>query len=521
MKAVVVIPPVFDFYYTPHRSSALGGEILLNCLTAKGCPARLLNFPLLSAKPAGQELPAALNHLKPHIIEKETGSLSFFTGYKRFGPGLKECAGQVLADEPDLVFISCFAFCYADAAVGLAEQIRKSNSRPLIAAGGAGVSAHPAYFIRNSAIDFAFIGEAEVSVPFFMDILLSRSSHFDEVPNLFYKIDGEIIPPKRVKQTSGGEIDFVLKKTRETADAVFFTTTLSRGCPKTCRFCSNFISHGRTFRTIPAETIRKGLARFVPGRIDSHKQIYINFEDDNLLCDPAYFFSVLDIFKSVFPKAGFLAENGMDYTLLPPDRLDRLIEYGIRQLNIALVSTDGLSLAHENRKTSLPQYEAILETLQRHDIPSITYFICGLKHDTRESIVADLVYLAGRPTRVGISFFYPVPGIPDFADKTVFDGRASNLCAGSSAWPWNRSLGTGQMVTAFRLSRLVNLMKFEQRTESDNLLLNKIRREKGLYTMLKNGRDRELAPVPNIDDEMVALFFRELLGNLPRRVAGH
>jgi hypothetical protein len=520
LRAVVVIPPVFDFYFTPHRSSGLGAEIVRNGLTARGCPARLFHFPLQSTKPAGQELPAALNHLRPYIMENETGGLSFFSRYRRFGPSIEDCARQVLADEPDLVLISCFAFCYADAAIELAERIRKTDPRPRIVAGGAGVSAHPDYFLHSPAIDFAFVGEAEVSLPSFLDIVLSGSTQFDRVPNLYQQIGGTIIPPAHVKQTTDAEIDFVLKKTRETSRAVYFSTTLSRGCPKACRFCSNFLSHGRTFRTIPVETIREGLSRMDPGRMAGNRQAIINVEDDNLLLDPAYLFSVLEIFRSSFPNAGFLAENGMDYTLLTPDCLNRLMEYGIRQLNISMVTTDRRSLAFEHREAHLPLVEGILETLKRHGIPSITYFICGLAHDTTESVVDDLVYLAQRPTRVGISMFYPVPGIPDFSDKTRFDRAASNLCAGSSAYPWTGSLTTGQMITAFRLSRLVNLLKSRPRSAPDELLVERIMREKRLYTMVKNGRIREPAPVPNLDEDMVALFFRRLPGAATSHRAG-
>ncbi len=509
MKAVVVIPPVYDFYYTPHRSSALGGEILLNLLFAKGCQAGLLNFPLQSNKGITLELPAALNHLRPYLVERESGHLSFFNQYKRFGPSPEECAGQTLAHDPDLIFISCFAFCYAKAAIALAEQIRKIASRPLIICGGAGVSAHPEYFMRNPAIDYALTGEAEVCLPLFLDMAASGSGQFDRVPNLFQRINGQIVAPLQKRQTVPGEIAFVLKKTFETSASIFFSTTLSRGCPKACRFCSNFISHGRNFRTIPPERIRDALAGFDHSQVESKKQVYINFEDDNFLCDPSYFFSVLDVFKSVFPKAGFLAENGIDYTLITPELLQKLIQYGMKQFNLSMVSADEQLLNHEKRKSSLRLYETITSILKAHDIPCITYFICGLKNDNREKVVATLAYLAGRSTRVGISLFYPVPGIPDFQDQAFFDGIHPCLCAGSSAYPWNQSLSTREMVTAFRLSRFVNLLKSDQRTDSDDILIETSIREQTLYTEVKKGRGKEILPVPDLDDKMVGLFFEK------------
>ncbi|MEW6079788.1 MAG: B12-binding domain-containing radical SAM protein [Thermodesulfobacteriota bacterium] len=511
MKAVVLIPPVYDFYFTPHRSAGLGAEILCKLLQAKGWQTRLLNFPLESKKGVNQDLPSALGYLKPYLMEGETGQLSFFTRYQRFGPAPEDCVRQVLADAPDLILISCFAFCYASAAVDLAAKLRKADPRPVIACGGAGVSAHPEYFIRHPAVDYAFTGEAEVFLPDFLETIASGSRDFSRIANLFWKnSDGLITAPSGTRQTLPGEIAFTLKKTMETTAAVYFSTTLSRGCPKKCRFCSNFISHGRQFRTIPPATIEATLAGMKIARETRGKPVYINFEDDNFLCDPAYFFSVLDRFRAVFPEAGFLAENGIDYTLITPDLLDRLIRSGFRQFNLSMVSTDEKLLDRENRSASRQLYETITATLKRNNLPCITYFICGLKNDTREKVAATLAYLAGQETRVGISLFYPVPGIPDYQDKSFFDGIDPCRCAGSSAYPWNGSLTTRELVTAFRLSRLVNLMKSERRTDADRTLIAKSIRERRLYTESRNRGGREIVPVPDMDEELLDLFFGKL-----------
>ncbi len=517
MNAIVVIPPVFDFYYTPHRSSGLGAEVVLRLLTESGWQARLLNFPRLAKKAKKQSLPPVLDHLKPCLIDGEFGKTSFFNQYKRFGPCLEECARQTLVSGPDVIFISCFAYCYAQTALDLARQIRQSDPRPMIVVGGAGVSAYPAFFLDNAAVDFALTGEAEVSLPVFLDTITSGSGDYDRVPNLFQKNNADIRPPIKVKQTDAGEIAFVLNKTFETSGAVYYSTTLSRGCPKACRFCSNFISHGRQFRTVPLETIRSFLQGLTRSEIEPDKQVLINFEDDNFLCNAPYFFKVLDVFKMVFPKAGFLAENGIDYTLITPEILEKLIRYGMKQFNLSMVSVDEQMLEHEQRAACLKQYETITNVLEKHGIPCVTYFICGLKHDTREKIVETVCYLAGQPTRVGISFFYPVPGIPGFTGKKIFTGIHPTLCAGSSVYPWNRSLSTREMITAFRLSRLVNLIKTDERTTIDDMVVGKSIAEHRLFTLLKKGGNAELMPVPDMDDRMVDLFFGRLPANLLER----
>ena len=179
------------------------------------------------------------------------------------------------------------------------------------------------------------------------------------------------------------------------------------------------------------------------------KQVMSIFEDDNLLLAPEYFLNVLKIFKKKFQKIFFLAENGVDYTKLTPELVNALIALGMKQFNLSIASTHLPILAEEQRDATFPLYEKVIQILEANQIQSITYFICGFKKDSKKTVAANIAYLAKLPTRIGISLFYPVPGIFDFTDKTIFDKHRPFLCAGSSAFPWNHSLSTAELITAF------------------------------------------------------------------------
>jgi len=514
LKVCIAVPPVFDFYATPHRCSGLGAEIAAALLAEDGCSVRVFNFPMQGKKGNSVPLPAALQFLTPFLVAHETGKLAFFTKYQRFGPTLPECVKEISGASPDIVFVACFAFCYAEAALELAIRIRAGNPRVIIVMGGAGASAYPEFFIRRPEVDFVLAGEAEVSVPAFLRAIRSEDRDFSMVPNLFRETDGRILPPTKTRQTEAGDIRFVLKKTGETATTIYFTTALSRGCPKQCRFCSNFLCHGRTFRLIPIETVRQALAD-MPLPALTGKSVTVNFEDDNLLLAPDYFLEIMRLFRerfSAFAGVYFLAENGVDHTRLTTELTEILIQNGMRQFNLSIASTHAAILREEQRKAEFFLYESAVKTFHRHGIPCITYFICGLKGDTPETVAANILYLAGLPTLIGISLFYPVPGIPDYTDARRFDGVPPCLCAGSSAFPWNGSLTTGQMVTAFRLARLVNLVKSGTQTDMDSTLIEEIMRQRRLFTLEKKGRSRNVIPVPNVDEEMVRLFFEGLSG---------
>jgi hypothetical protein len=515
LKVCIVVPPIFDFYATPHRCSGLGTEIVAALLTEDGCSVTVFNFPMQGKKGTPVPLPEALCFLTPFLVAREAGKLAFFTKYQRFGPSLPECVKEISGASPDIVFIACFAFCYADAAIELAVRIRAGNPRVIIVMGGAGVSAYPEFFIRLPEVDFVLVGEAEVSLPVFLRALRSKPQDFSQVPNLFRKTDGRVLPPMKTRRTESRDIRFVLKKTGETARNIYFTTALSRGCPKQCRFCSNFLCHGRTFRVIPIDTVRQALAG-LPLPVETGKSVTVNFEDDNLLLAPDYFLDILHLFRerfSAFAGVYFLAENGVDHTRLTSELTEILIQKGMRQFNLSIASIHSGILVEEARKAEFSMYESALKTISGQGIPAITYFICGFKKDTPETVVANILYLAGQPTLLGISLFYPVPGIPDYTDTRRFDSVPPLLCAGSSAFPWNESLTTGQMVTAFRLARLVNLLKSGTQTDMDRALIEQIIRQRRLCTVEKKGRSINFIPVPKMDEEMVRLFFEGLSGH--------
>lgn len=514
ISACVVIPPVFDFYFTRHRFSGLGAEVVRKLLIQNDCDVRFFNFPILSKKGARESLPAEFDFLTPHITENETGKLSFFTRYQRFGPSFSQCAAEVVQAAPELVFISCFAFCYASPALELAGRIHALDPRIVIIMGGAGVSAYPEFFIKHPHVDFVITGEAEISIPAFVRAVKSGAGDFSMVPNLFYKTGNKVIAPILIKRTTAQEIAFVLKKTGETKKSIYYTTSLSRGCPKKCRFCSNFLCHGREFRKVPVNTVKQELSLILSSQNEVGKTVHVNFEDDNLLLDPDYFLNILDIFKSRFFDICFSAENGMDYTMLTPDLVKTLISYGVKQFNLSVASVDGDILKSENRNSRFSRYEEIVKILDQHHISCITYYICGFKKDTKETVVETIAWLAAHPTLLGISLFYPVPGIPDYDDSGFFDTVVPGLCAGSSAFPWNGSLSTGELVTAFRLSRFVNLLKSDSVSEIEASLINRSFKEQRLFTFIKENRRNSIVPVLNADDEMVKLFFNTVK-NLP------
>ncbi len=483
LKAVIATPSFSDFYTTTHRLSALGERIAEKILQRRGWRTRLLHFP----RTGKQVLPLlpALSHLETFLIPGEFGPTAFFSKYQRFGPSPEDSAAIILNEKPDAVFLSCFAFAYADDTLSLARHLKIQRPSVPVYAGGAGVSVLPEYFQAADCIDAVITGEAEKSLPTFLK----------ENPALDNSIDDCLDSP--------GRIDFSIAMTRSSKKGRWLTTTLSRGCPQKCQFCANHLTHGRVFRTVPIETFLSTLQAF-PKDVPMH----INFEDDNLLLDKDYFLAILGTIKNQFPRVDFSAENGMDYLLLDVNTLDRLIALGFRQFNLSMASLSTSILKDSHRRGDPEHLQEVLYHLRRKNIPSITYFICGLKKDTADSVIENIGFLSRQPTLMGISLFYPVPGLSGFRDAQPFFKSDSHLCAGSAAFPWSGSLTTAQMITAFRLTRYINFTQKKDYQPHERDLLTRICNERKLYSFQRKGRQKWMVRPPGLDRDMEAAFFK-------------
>ena len=501
MKVTLAAPPVRDMYFSPGRGSTLGMLTMAKLLEREGASISVFNCP--AENPAGFSIPTLkeTDHLKPFIIQGERGPLSFFTGYRQFGPPFETCAERIARGRPDLVLISCFAWAYAEDTIELVKALRREGCRVPVGAGGGGVSAFPEYFL-TMGLDFVITGEGEGTAAPLMKEMQKNSPDFSNIPNCFTRVSETVIPPDTFYRAESKDMEFVWSITGETKKRRYISTSLSRGCPRRCRFCSNFLTHGREFRKVPVEKVLEGVKK-----IPADKHTVINFEDDNLSFDPEYLFRVLEIFTSSLPEVSFMAENGIDYSFLDGEIVNKLAASGFGQFNLSLGTAGYLSAESENRYISLQKYEKVLEAAERSDIPVVTYFICGLEKDTPRSIAGILKYLHTLPTYTGISPFYPVPGLPGYTDKKVFLRHTPSLCRGASFYPWNGTLTTAEMITAFRISRFSNLKQSGAEGENEIKLVNRIETSGQLHTLVRKNKGNRIIPVPRMDKDMTDTFF--------------
>jgi hypothetical protein len=212
--------------------------------------------------------------------------------------------------------------------------------------------------------------------------------------------------------------------------------------------------------------------------------------------------------SSNYPGITFTAENGLDYSLLSADDLSWMKEVGFRHLNLSLGVLSGNARIRTFRHGNPGYLDHLVRHTGRIGLETTTHFISGIEGESPADVVETLRFLHKLPTRIGISSFYPVPGLPGFTEAGQFLSAAPRLTAGSSMYPWTGSLSTVQMLTAFRLARWSNFQKGlsgrETGSQLEKELLDTVLRRQSLFTMTRKGG---ICPLTGLDDQMQKDFF--------------
>jgi hypothetical protein len=208
------------------------------------------------------------------------------------------------------------------------------------------------------------------------------------------------------------------------------------------------------------------------------------------------------------PGATVSAENGLDYRMMTEATVTELARLGLTELNISLGEIGSGARSRPNLSRFVHHAAAL-------GLPCTVHFICGMRDDSPNSVTDALLFLHNLPCRIGISLFYPVPGLQGFDDQEEMRDHPPRRMCGSAAWPWTGSLSTAQMVTAFRLARWSNARKereggsrsqSQQDRQYNGMVAASL--EKGsLVTLVRKGRALEERPVPCLDRPMMNAFF--------------
>jgi len=462
-RALLIQPPIEDFYTTPIRLYPLGLLYAGRVLEELGWEVKILDC-LSPLRKKAIPLPEKFSYLKPYLDNPY-----FFRGYYRFGLATEKIIAAIRDFSPELVGLACSFAAYYRSVAELAAEIKKHLAAPLIV-GGNQASCFPAEIkSKTPAIDAVVAGPAERALPAFLKEKYSVADGLGGRKNCLRN-------DWQNQENLGTEAELDWKKIWPAHHLLrpdlyrlgkknYASLQASRGCPVHCSFCNVQVVFGSKIDYRPIDSLIEEMHYLY----EQHQVRVFNFEDDNLSWDEAWFQDFLEAIKKDEKLRGveLLAMNGLNYDTLNGELLTSMREAGFRHLDLAYVSGDPeirKKLRRPERKGS-GHFWAILRRAKELGFSITVYLILGLPGQTYDEIRATAEALWAEGVLVAASVFYLAPGSELFRTLSIPDNIKND-------WDMYRStafavetaeLSRPQLIDLFLYLRQQNLARRSQR----------------------------------------------------------
>jgi anaerobic magnesium-protoporphyrin IX monomethyl ester cyclase len=324
---------------------------------------------------------------------------------------------------PDVVGISCIFSNQFPVVAELAKKVKTWNSEVVTVTGGTHPTFLPERCLREEALDFIVMGEAEESLPALLKAIQNGGSLKDIDGLAFRTEERMVIHPKTAWIKDLDSLPFPARDllpmdkyfdinipfnffSRSPHNASFIT---SRGCPCRCSFCSSSTYWGKRYRTRSPENVLAELEHL--------KTVYgieeIKFEDDNLTFDTK---RAMAIFRGMIERKLNLLwnmPNGVMVNTLDDRELVRLMKQsGCYEVIFAFESGDQWVLDNIiNKPINLESARNIVHNVKEEGIDTHAFFIIGFPGEKLAQIKNTFAYAQSlNLDKMIVFYFNPLPG---------------------------------------------------------------------------------------------------------------
>ena len=324
---------------------------------------------------------------------------------------------------PDVVGVSCLFSNQFPVVVELAKKVKIWNQEIVTVTGGTHPTFLPELCLREEALDYIVMGEAEESFPALLQAIETGSGHA-EIDGLAFRTGKrQVIHPKTAWIKNLDSLPFPARDLLPLQKYFDINTPFnyfsksprnisfisSRGCPYHCNFCSSTNFWGGRYRARSPENVLAELKHL--------KTVYgikeVKFEDDNLTCDSK---RAKAIFRGMIERELNLSwnmPNGVMVKTLADRELVRLMKQsGCYEVSLAFESGDQWVLDNiVNKPLDLEAARGIVRGVQEEGIDTHAFFIVGFPGEKLAQIKNTFAYARSLDLdKIIIFFFNPLPG---------------------------------------------------------------------------------------------------------------
>lgn len=356
---------------------------------------------------------------------------------------LVQFINHIKRNPPDILGFQFYTYDYNFIKTAVVE-IKKHFPEIIIVVGGP----HPSVCgedILNQIpeIDFAFKGEAEKSMPIFLDLISKKEIDYSKVKGLVYRKDGKILSNSQEFYENLDELglpawDLIRPETYpEAQHGAFFKNfpiapiITSRGCPFSCSFCAAHTITGKKFRArSPEHVIKEIELLYTKYRIRE-----IHFVDDNFTLNKERTKRILKLLKESKLRISWAVPNGIRIGTLDAQLLQLMRDTGCYLISIGIESGSDRILSYMKKNFTVATIRHEIKFIKSFGFDIAGFFILGFPTETEEDIKKTIELALELPLmRANFFTFLPLPGTEAYKELEN-SGELNNV-------DWNKFLFT-------------------------------------------------------------------------------
>lgn len=293
--------------------------------------------------------------------------------------------------QPDIVGLSAMAWQYPTC-VRIIDLIRRLLPDVKIAIGGyhatlmaEEIAASP----EAGQIDFMIRGEGEDAFRRLVNAL-DGDGQLGEIPSLSYRQNGRFIhnPPGDLLDLSTLGLPIRDRRRLTWGYHVMYNPIevmeTSRGCTRSCNFCSIRHMYGKSFRTYPLDRVIADIDDIYYNR----KTRWIFIADDNMVLDPDWVMTVSEaVIRQGYRRLNLVVQADCLAMAKNEPMVRLMARAGVKSvfLGIENVSSKNLARAHKGNTAAISR--KAVENCHKHGIMVIGGLVLGFPDDDDRSII--------------------------------------------------------------------------------------------------------------------------------------
>jgi anaerobic magnesium-protoporphyrin IX monomethyl ester cyclase len=327
-------------------------------------------------------------------------NIQYFNGKKLIGLSNKEIESRTLKENPDVIGITGMS-PWKNSLFNIAKSLKKKKI-PIIC-GGPIATVEPLTVLDNRNIDFAVIGEGEIT---FVELLkvIKKPNFWHTVQGIGFKKKGRSVLNKpKCYNTHLDSLPFPARHllpmekyfkaasyyeySRGKASSPRATGIItSRGCPFNCVFCSAKLLAGKNWRPRSAENVIAEMEEC----ISKYRITDFYFEDENMSLNKERMNKILDSILKNGWKVTLHSPQGLRADTLDREILEKMKKAGYKDITIG-VETGSQKVMDEvvDKKLRLEKVVEIVKNCREIGIDVSCFFVIGMvgpRTETKEEI---------------------------------------------------------------------------------------------------------------------------------------